>query len=89
MLELDDLPGRSPIVRICRFGTCHLKKVGRTAKSAFCDQKLGVLTVWCGDVFFVSGGPLRKNSPIIKPLFKGFLYIVDLMTALDTVRGIF
>ena len=62
MIELVDMPGRFPILRISRLGTCHLKRAGEGFRVPFCDPTEGVLEFLFGDVFCMRGDLLRKKS---------------------------
>ena len=41
-MELGDMPGMSPIFRICRLRTSHLKKDGLSYRNSKCDPKTGL-----------------------------------------------
>ena len=60
MMELVDISGISTQFRICRMRTANSKKVEGTLNSPFCAPKLGVPTIWVGDLFCMRGGPIRK-----------------------------
>ena len=65
MMELGDIPGRSPIFRICRVGTSHqkIKKGGLSLRRFKCDPKTG-LAKFALVTFYMRDGPLRKKSDL-------------------------
>ena len=42
MMELVDMSGRSPILRICRLGTSNPKQVAGDFRGPFCASTVGV-----------------------------------------------
>ena len=61
MMELEDMPGVSPIFRISRLGTSNLKKVIVLLNSSKCDPKTGLPKSCVGDIFKMRGGALKKK----------------------------
>ena len=61
------MPGKSPLGRISRLGTCHLKRVGGGFRVPFFDPTEGVLEFPFGDVFCMRGDPLRGKSDPLSP----------------------
>ena len=62
MMELVDIPGRSQIFRICRFGTCNQKNTKVDLRDPNRVLKIGPPKIWVGDQFGMVGDPLRKKT---------------------------
>ena len=58
-MELVDIPGMSPIFRICRLGTCNQKNTKVDLRDPNRVLKIGPPKIWVGDQFGMVGGPLR------------------------------
>ena len=63
MMELVDMPGMSPVLRICRLGTSNPKQIAGFFRGPFCVSTLRVLNFWVGEHFCTWGGPLKKKGP--------------------------
>ena len=63
MMELVNIPWRSPICRIYRLGTSNLENIKVIQNSPLCDPMVGVSKHWIGEDYCMVGGPpfLSKN----------------------------
>ena len=61
MMELIDMPGMSPICRICRLGTFNIKQAGGVFRGRFSYPKLGVPIFWFGEYFCMGAGRDREK----------------------------
>ena len=65
MIELVDIPGMSPILRISSLGTCNQKNTKADLRDPYRVLKIGPPKIWVGDQFGMVGGPLKKkNYPV-------------------------
>ena len=64
-MELVDMPGRSPILRICKLGSFKPKKIWGTLKGPFCVSEVGVPNIYFGELFYMRGGPLRIKNDLM------------------------
>ena len=61
MMELVDMPGMSPICRICRLGTFNPKHAGGVFRGLFCVPTEGVPKIWFDGFSYMGGGQPRKK----------------------------
>ena len=86
-MELVDLPGRSPIGRICSLGTYHLRKAKEGFRDSFCASKLGVPEISFGGLFCRRGDPLKGKNDLLPfvPWSVFFLLGAKLMSTYNTI----
>ena len=60
-MELVDMPGMSPILRICRLGTSNPRRVRGVFKGPFCVPTDEGTQIPFGDFFCMGGDPLKKK----------------------------